>query len=149
MGQLPNQISKATYQRPRTKSATKAVTIYATHQISYSICETEIWLKVRPPEPPCPEGSQRSLGRRLLRDPAARAPASAAGVLSAPGAIYGQARPRTQFYIFAGGHYPRPRRNPINGTLFFCFLSGGHYPTPRCKLYCQVPVGSKVGLVIV
>ena len=73
VGQLPNQLPKATNQRPRTKSAIKSNTnshapnqlLYATHQISYYICETEIWLKVRPPELPCPEGSQRSLGRRL------------------------------------------------------------------------------------
>ena len=82
----------------------------ATHQ-SDTNCETEIWLKVRPPEPPCPEGSQRSLGRRLKRDPVARAPASAAGVRTAPGAITVQARPRTQFF-FRGEPLPPPAKEP-------------------------------------
>ncbi len=83
------------------------------------LCESEIRLEVRPPEPPCPEGSQRSLGRRLLRDPTARAPASTAGLRTAPGAITVQARPRTQLFFSRGAI--TPAREGTSLIAPFCF----------------------------
>ena len=126
VGQLPNQLPKATNLRPRTKSATKSNTkshapnqlLYATHQISYYIARPRYgWRSARRSRP----------ARRVRNDPWAGA---WKGIpqhghpLARP--VY--FRPRVLSRYKLGHVQARPRT--LCMVPFFLFLSGGHYP-PR------------------